>query len=251
MAGLIRSPAVSQADAKALVASTKWFHTFEIVDGLVTPGLQPRFDPGKYIDSLDIGQSLAGVKALDIGTYDGPMAFELAQRGAEVVAVDLRSPDSTGFNTVKKISGVNIRHVQADVCSLDKEFKEDFDIVLFLGVFYHVKNPIGAFESVARVIKPGGILHIEGESFERYFENTKGVPVNVDQTVVVLEALDEAGVPVCMAYPGTYVHGNNWFLPNRSALRGWIELCGLSVLELKVITTPLGSRRLIARAKKS
>lgn len=252
MTALVRSPAISRDEAKRLVADTKWFHTFEIIDGLVTQGIH-RIDPKAYADRIGIGSDLAGLKILDIGTYDGPMAFELALRGAQVVAMDIKAPDKTGFNTLAKLTGINIRHVQKDVCEIGEYFPEEFDMVLFLGVFYHVKDPIRAFENVARVIKPGGTLHVEGESFARYFENIAGAkvdPDNLDQILTALDALDDAGVPVSMAYPGTYVGGYNWFLPNRSALRGWIGVSGLEAQELRAIDTPSGSRRLIARASK-
>jgi SAM-dependent methyltransferase len=251
---LVRTPAMSREEAGRLVARTKWFHTVELIEGLVTPGLAPApFSPKRYMDDLGFAQDLAGLKILDIGTYDGAMAFELAQRGADVVAVDIRSPDTTGFNAIKQISGIDIPHLQADVTRLHQHFGAEFDHVLYLGVFYHLKDPLGAFESIARVIKPGGILHSEGESYGRYFENTEGVrvaPKEVEKIFSALEALDTAGVPVCMAYPGTYVGGHNWFLPNRSALNGWLDVTGFEVERTWMIDTPSGSRRVLARARR-
>ncbi len=251
---LIRSPVVSHAEAQRLIADTRWFHTVELIEGLVTPGqaVAP-FSPKRYIDDLGFGPDLKGLKILDIGTYDGPMAFELAQRGADVVAVDVKSPDMTAFNTIKRISGIDIPHVQTDVARLHEHFGAEFDHVLYLGVFYHLKDPIGAYESIARIIKPGGILHSEGESYGRYFENTVSVRMelkDVENIFSALEALDNAGVPVSMAYPGTYVRGYNWFLPNRSALNGWLTVTGFDVERTWMIDTLSGSRRVFARAKR-
>jgi tRNA (mo5U34)-methyltransferase len=251
---LIRSPVVSREEAERLVAATRWFHTVELFDGLVTPGLSAApMSPKRYMDDLGFGPDLKGLKILDIGTYDGPMAFELAQRGADVTAVDIRSPDKTGFNTLKKVSGIDIPHVQIDVGQLHRRFGAEFDHILYLGVFYHLKDPIGAFESIAGIIKPGGVLHAEGESVGRYFEDAKGAkvePRDVEKILAALETLDAAGIPVSMAYPGSYVRGHNWFLPNRAALAGWLGITGFDVEKMWTVDIAGGRRRVLARAKR-
>jgi tRNA (mo5U34)-methyltransferase len=255
MSALIRAPALPREEIARLVAGRRWYHTVELIEGLVTPGLSPvPISPQRIIDALDLGADLRGQRIIDIGTFDGPMAFELAQRGADVVAVDLRSPDETGFNTLKRISGIDIPHVRMDVGQLHERFGAEFDHVLFLGVFYHLKNPLGAFESIARIIKPGALLHTEGESFGRYFEDTHGNRVepapDADALRAALDALDAAGVPVAMAYPGSYVGGYNWFLPNRSALGGWLRATGFEVERVWALDTVTGSRRVHARARR-
>src|SRR5687768_9420566 len=62
-----------------------WYHTIEIAPGRATPGAVDlrRLAPKVLPERLD------GLRALDVGTFDGFWAFALEQRGAEVVATDL------------------------------------------------------------------------------------------------------------------------------------------------------------------
>ena len=257
MPALIRAPAVSREDAVKIISRTNWFHRIEVIDGLVTPGVVPPAPEvhrtKEYMDGLGFGPRLAGIRVLDVGTYDGPMAFELAQRGAEVVAVDIKNASETGFSALREISGIYLRHVQADVDHINEYFEAEFDIVLFLGVFYHLKNPVVAFENIARTLKPEGLLYTEGASFHRHFEDLDGAPLpikNLQGASEMLDDLDAAGIPISLAYPGTYMRGNNWFLPNRSALKGWIRSAGLNVDTMYAVDDAAGGRRLGVRARK-
>ena len=257
MPALIKKPAVSRFVAEQIVARAKWFHRIEVLDGLTTPGHVPAapavHGTKQYMDSLGFGQDLSGLRILDVGTYDGPMAFELAQRGADVVAVDIRRATDTGFDALRKISGLDIPHVQISVYDLHKRFDSEFDAILLLGVFYHLKHPILAFENVAHALKMDGRVYIEGASFGTYLENIDGTRVVPGGTAALfagLEELDKSGVPVCLAFPGSYLGGNNWFLPNRSALCGWMNAANLQVEMIYAVEGREGRRRIGARGKK-
>jgi len=205
------------------------------------------------MDSLKIGQDLSGLRVMDIGAYDGPMSFELAQRGAEVLAVDVRKPSETGFNALREISGIDIPYCVESVYNLKYCYGAEFDIVLFLGVFYHLQNPLLAFENVAHVLRSGGMAYIEGASFGTYIEDETGTPINPERLTAAIDAmemLEGLDVPVCLAYPGTYLKGNNWFIPNRSALRGWIRSVGLDPENVYSVPGQNGQRRVGARARK-
>src|SRR3954470_12578378 len=81
---------VGESEARETVASNQlWYHTMELRPGLVTPGW---FDLRPIVDRLPWPE-VRGRRCLDIGTYDGFLAFELERRGAsEVVAVDIADP---------------------------------------------------------------------------------------------------------------------------------------------------------------
>jgi SAM-dependent methyltransferase len=63
-----------------------WYHVIDLGDGLITPGT---FDIRPHIDAYGLNQSMAGKRALDIGTANGYFAFEMAKRGAAVTTVEL------------------------------------------------------------------------------------------------------------------------------------------------------------------
>ncbi len=69
-----------------LVDERRWYHTLELAPGITTPGF---FDHRPMVDRYELPESLAGKRALDVGTFDGFWAFELERRGADVVALDV------------------------------------------------------------------------------------------------------------------------------------------------------------------
>ena len=66
------------------------------------------------------------------------------------------------------------------VYDLDKLEVRDFDVVIFAGVYYHLKHPILALEAIRRVMKPGGTLLIEGavDDTPGHYEDCLGDPSN-------------------------------------------------------------------------
>jgi len=75
-------------DARGAVAAVQtWYRTMDLAPGLVTPGW---FDLRSVIDRMP-WPDVRGKRCLDVGTYDGQLAFELERRGAsKVVATDIR-----------------------------------------------------------------------------------------------------------------------------------------------------------------
>jgi tRNA (mo5U34)-methyltransferase len=209
------------ADIHALMAQKPWYHSFEVAPGVWTPG-QARFYPDGYCAQLGIAEDLSGLTALDIGTYDGPLAFELERRGAKVVASDIQDPDRTGFNTAKTILNSRVEYVRTSVYELSRHF-EAFDLIFFCGVYYHLKHPILGFEEIGKVSKANTKLYIEGEILRTYVETLDG-----RRRLPLLARTSE--VPYCASYPGRYRGAPNWFVPNLTCLKGWLA-CGGYQLE--------------------
>ena len=101
--------------------------------------------------------------------------------------------------------------------SIELPFEElhDLDLIVFRGVYYHLKHPILAFERLAAAMKMGGTLHFEGEGLLNYAEDLDGKPVKID-----FAALIKSNAPVCLIYPNSYKRASNWFVPTPAALRG-------------------------------
>jgi len=155
-----------------------WYHTIELAPGVATPGvvdlraLAPRVLPA----------SLSGLRALDVGTFDGFWAFELEKRGAEVVALDLPAFDATeypprnrevllartqewgmelgrGFRIAAEALGSSARRVGAPVYELDAEtIGGPVDFAFVGAMLLHVRDPVRALERVLGALKPGGRL---------------------------------------------------------------------------------------------
>ena len=118
-------------EAKALVNSVNWYHRFELRPGVVTPGVSD-FLGGPHCSAMGVPEDLSGRRALDIGTWDGPIAFELERRGAEVVALDIQDPKRVGFAVARCVLGSRVEHVQASVYELSRLDLGPFDHIVFV-----------------------------------------------------------------------------------------------------------------------
>ena len=114
-----------------------------------------RFD--RRLRLLGIPDDLTGWSVLDVGAWHGFFSFECERRGADrVLAVDSYAWDRFGmdeFLAARERLGSSVEHRRADVHDLDPDEIGQFDLVLLLGVFYHLRNPLAALERIARVTK--------------------------------------------------------------------------------------------------
>jgi len=141
-----------------------WWHTIELGHGVVTPGHQGGINyptsAKRLFESLKLPESFKDKSVLDIGAWDGAFSFEAERRGArKVLAIDnfyRGKGDWTkteGFEVAKEILNSRVEFQKADVYDLCPEKFGIFDVVIFPGVFYHLKHPILALERVASVCK--------------------------------------------------------------------------------------------------
>jgi tRNA (mo5U34)-methyltransferase len=103
------------------------------------------------IARFPIPADLTGKRVLDIGAWDGWFTFEMERRGAEVVAIDRW--DNPRFREMHAALGSRADYRQMNVYDLSPAKLGRFDIVLFLGVLYHLKHPLLALERVCSVTK--------------------------------------------------------------------------------------------------
>ena len=229
-------------EARQKVAlAPNWYHAFELLPGLVTPGKVP-IRPREHLDCYGVEADLAGVNALEIGTMDGPIAFELERRGARVKALDIQDPSRTGFDTAKSILGSEVQYVQGSIYDLRRLFGEErFDLIACFGVFYHLKSPVLAFEEIAAVMNDKATLMIEGECLLNYAEEVSGKPVDKKP----LAALTSDRLPLALFYSGSYKGDDtNWFVPNLACVKEWLKAAGLElkrhwVLSRNDVTPPV------------
>lgn len=197
------------ADLVDQVNKIKWFHSIDLGNGIVTPGND---DSAAKLRQLALPADLAGMTVLDIGAWDGFFSFEAERRGAKrVLAVDQfcwsgeGSGTQDGFNLARRILNSNVEDYEVDVLSLSPEILGTFDVVLFLGVLYHMKRPLAALRNVASVTKDLLILE-----------------THVD--------LLDVKVPAVAIYPGRELDNDptNWCGPNLLALKWMLEDVGFA-----------------------
>jgi len=196
-------------DLPSRVAGVRWYHTIDLGEGIVTPGID---DTPFRLARLDLPASLAGRSVLDIGAWDGFFSFEAERRGASrVVATDSYSwhgpgwGTKAGFRLARQVLGSKVEDVDIDVMELSPQRVGIFDVVLFLGVLYHLPHPLLALERVASVTR--GLLVLE--------------------TVVDLVGFRR---PAAAFYPGRQLNDDptNWWGPNAAAVQAMLRTVGFT-----------------------
>ena len=148
------------------VDEVSWFHKMALPNGVVTPGIR---DVSRTLPRLGFPETFAGRTVLDIGAWDGFYSFEAKRRNAtKVVAVDHVAWSDTGWGSkagfllAREALDLDIEDVHVDVMDLSPERVGGvFDDVLFLGVLYHLRDPVTALERVASVTGDRLILETE------------------------------------------------------------------------------------------
>ncbi len=196
-------------DLKTEVGKIRWFHRINLGNGVVTPGVDD--SPGK-LAALHLPDNLRGKTVLDIGAWDGFFSFEAERRGASrVLAVDSFSwngegwGSKAGFNLARQALGSKVEDVEIDVPDLSSGNIGTFDLVLFLGVLYHMRYPLLALDKVASVTKSMLILE-----------------------TVVDKVWDRR--PVMAFYPGSELTSDptNWWGPNPAAVESMLKSAGFA-----------------------
>ncbi|HYR27075.1 MAG TPA: DUF1698 domain-containing protein [Thermoanaerobaculia bacterium] len=211
----------------------RWWHEIEVAPGIVTPGDDSNRMKLPILDRIGLPADMRGMRALDIGCSDGYFSFEMEKRGASVLAMDFVPETYTGFATAREILGSNAEYVMDNVYNLAPEKHGTFDVVLFMGVLYHLRKPLAALDSIRSVMRTGGSLFVGTMMIDEYF-------VLPDGSVTSLAALNPmlANVPLWQAYPADSLNGDftNCFAPNRRALEVALSEAQFAVSQLEVVS---------------
>lgn len=143
------------SDLLQQVHEREWFYTFELPDGSSTRTyhggeldaihttrwqmLEHRLD-GVYPDGF------AGLEAIDLAAHQGWFASRLARAGLRnVTCVDQRESHVQDSRLIGQVLGFDeMQFVHSDIFDLDTTELGTFDVVLMLGLLYHLENPVGA-----------------------------------------------------------------------------------------------------------
>lgn len=210
---------------EAIAKQQKWHHRIEVAPGVTTPGLQ---DTPALLAQIGLPDDLSGMRVLDIGARDGFFTFEAERRGAsEVLALDNESPHNTGFAIAAELLGSKATYVTENVYSLDPERYGRFDLVLFLGVIYHLRHPLLALDRIHDVCAPEGLLLLETHMIDEGLVDAEGEWRRSADFHPDLPAL-----PLVQYYPERMLGGDptSQWAPSRVALEGWLRGAGFEPL---------------------
>jgi tRNA (mo5U34)-methyltransferase len=234
----------SRETLEEMVRAVGWWHSIDLGRGLVTPGFKSAALLAQEWATLGL-PDLRGKTVLDIGALDGWFSFEAERRNAaRVVAVDYPSwctdhrygttyvpacrargevpaqphetpfwrpdelPGKRPFDLAHRALGSKVEARVADFMTMPLD--ESFDVVLYLGVLYHLKDPLGSLERVAAVTKELAVIE---SACVRY-------PERPEALCEFLES-DELMGDV-----------TNWWVPNERALLALCRAAGFRRVEL-------------------
>lgn len=151
--------------------------------------------------------NLTGKTVLDVGAFDGYFSFAAERLGASrVVAADTyvwrRPGGKAGFEHARAALASSVEDIEVEVLDISPETVGQFDVVLFLGVLYHMRHPLLALERMASVANE--LLVVE--------------------TLVDMTFLRS---PAAAFYPWKLLGDEtNWWGPNRAAVLGMLHSVG-------------------------
>jgi tRNA (mo5U34)-methyltransferase len=240
---------------KAEVASVRWFHSIDLDDGIVTPGETTPEGHAALLEAME-WPDLTGKTVLDVGAYDGFYSFEAERRAAaRVVALDhyvwgfdlndvyayyercraegvipepyhevpgLWHPDELpgkrGFDIAHAALESKVEVMPADFMEMDLAELGQFDVVLFLGVLYHMQDPVRAMRRLGEVTRELAIIETEAVRIPGFEDH-----------------------PVCEFFPTAELNHDisNWWAPNAAAVMGMCRPAGFRHARMLVEAPPV------------
>ena len=159
--------------ALKLVQGRPWHHDFEIIPGVRTHG---SYDPSVLWKDLQLPEDLSGLTLADVGASNGYFSFTARHHGAQVVAFDFRHRDNSGFGLAQHLNGMHeIEHHHVNVLEISADRYGVFDIVLALGLMYHVPDPFRALANCAQLSRDR--LLVESYCIDAVFPQLAAEPV--------------------------------------------------------------------------
>src|SRR4051794_2370849 len=121
-----------------------WFHNLQLGGVSTAPnhflGDYPSVKWRKFAHAIP--SDLRGKTVLDVGCNGGFYSIEMKRRGADrVVAIDSDEGYLAQARFAAEVNGMDIEFRQLDVYAV-RELREQFDLVLFMGVLYHLRHPL-------------------------------------------------------------------------------------------------------------
>ncbi len=188
-----------------------WFHSIPLRPGITTYGAKTEEILTAEEQAIMAGIDFQGRTVLDVGAWNGFYSFSAKRRGAaRVLATDSFTwthPKFRGreaFELARDELGLDIEAMLIDPTQITPELGS-FDVVLFLGVFYHLFDPIDVLQRVRSVT--GQLLMIETH-----------------------QDLADRTQPGMVFYPGAILNNDptNWWGPNPALMLHLLRLLGFA-----------------------
>ena len=212
---------------RQVAALGPWFHNM-CLNGVYTAphhflGDYPQVKYRHFRESIP--PDLSGKRVLDIGCNAGFYSLEMKRRGASRVL---------GIDTDEKY--LCQARFAAEVCELDIDFRrmalwdvaalgERFDVVLFMGVLYHLRHPLLALDLIHEHVAKDLFI------FQSMMRGSQQImDVAEDYDITALAPFDEPGYPKMHFVEHRYSQDQtNWWVPNRACVEAMLRSSGFVI----------------------
>lgn len=206
----------------------QWFHNLDLHGVKTAPdhflGDYPNTKWQRFANALPY--DLSGQTVLDVGCNGGFYSIQMKLRGADrVVAVDTNDAYLAQARFAAEVSGVEIEFHHLSVYQLE-QLREKFDLVLFLGVLYHLRHPLLALDLLhEHAVKDVLVI----QSMLRGSESVGEVEDDYE--------FWEQDVFFDRKFPQMYFveqrfsgDPTNWWIPNRACFEAMLRSAGFEIL---------------------
>jgi tRNA (mo5U34)-methyltransferase len=206
-----------------------WFHNLDLGGVQTAPqhflGDYPAVKWRQFAHALP--SDLRGRTVLDIGCNAGFYAIEMKRRGADrVLGIDSDQRYLAQARFAADVAGLDIELQQRSVYDLPS-LGERFDLVLFMGVFYHLRHPLLALDILYE--------HAVGDSlvFQSMQRGPREVPrVARDYDFTADQHFEQPGYPALYFVEQRYAGDpTNWWIPNRAAAEAMLRSAGFAITD--------------------
>jgi len=208
-----------------------WFHNLDLGHGVRTApdhflGDYPAVKWQRFRDAVP--DDLTGKTVLDIGCNGGFYSLEMKRRGAaRVVGIDHDEAYLAQARFAAEVSGlddIEFRRLEVyDVAALG----ERFDLVIFMGVFYHLRHPLLALDLIHEHVAKDLLLF---QSMQR--GSTEVQTLDEDYPFWTTDIFEQPGFPQMSFIERKYAGDEtNWWVPNRAGVEAMLRSAGFEILQ--------------------
>jgi tRNA (mo5U34)-methyltransferase len=204
-----------------------WFHNLDLGGVWTAPdhflGDYPMVKWQRFSHALS--PDLTGKSVLDIGCNGGFYSLEMKRRGAaRVVGIDSDEAYLAQARFAAEVKGADVEFRALSVYDVGA-LRERFDIVLFLGVLYHLRHPLLALDLIHE--------HVAGDMlvFQTMQRGCEAVDaVMEDYDFWETSQFDKPGYPKLHFIEHRYAHDpTNWWVPNRACTEAMLRGAGFQI----------------------
>lgn len=204
-----------------------WFHNIRLQGVETAPGHFLGDYPSAKWKSFQhaIPNDLSGMTVLDVGCNGGFYSIEMKRRGARrVLGIDHDEQYLEQARYAAQVVGLDIAFERMSVYQVPR-LRERFDLVLFMGVFYHLRHPLLALDLLRQHATQDWFV------FQSMLRGSQSIPrVEQDYPFWEVALFDKPGFPKMHFIENQYSEDpTNWWIPNRACAEAVLRSAGFKI----------------------